>query len=107
MATKLFQPPQTEFYNRFPENFLLVENQEDRGVIIRAAIDNDSERRKALFIHELAAEGFVTDKYQFMTNCDEESVLGVRWVIDGSWLVELFLSFFTITVVMIGWLSIR
>jgi len=90
-------------------------------VVIRATIDNYSERRKALFIHELSSEGFIPDEYQFMTNTDGGSFSGGRWVIDGSWLVvppgviatsrrrswELLLGFFTITVVMIGWLSIR
>jgi hypothetical protein len=87
MATTLFQPPQTEFYNRFPENFLLVENREDGSVLIRAAINNYSERRKALFIHELASEGFIPDEYQFRTNCEDDSYFGARWIIDSSWLI--------------------
>ncbi|MDR3404592.1 MAG: hypothetical protein P4L99_18970 [Chthoniobacter sp.] len=121
MATKLFHPSQTEFHNRFPENFLLVENQEDGGVVIRAAIDNYSERRKVLFIHEFASEGFIPDVYQFMTNCDGDNFFGVRWAIDSSWLVvppeviatshrrswELFLSVFAVTVIVFGWFLIR
>jgi hypothetical protein len=119
MATKLFQPSRTEFYHRFPENFLLVENREDGGVVVRAAINNYSERRKALFIHELASEGFIPDEYQFMTNCDGPGFFGVRWVIDGSWLVvppevtaishrrcwELFLSAFAFAMASIGFSS--
>ena len=53
---------------------------------IRAALDNYSERRKALFIHELAAEGFIPDEYQFMTNTDSDSFFRIQWVIDTSWL---------------------
>ena len=87
MATRLLHPRKTEFYNRSPENFLLVENHEDGSVVIRAALDNYSERRKSLFIHELASEGFIPDEYQFMTNVEEDGSLGARWVIDSSWLV--------------------
>lgn len=83
MATKVFQPQQTEFYTVFPDNLILVENEED-GVLIRAARGNFSERRKAFFIHELAAEGFIPDHYQFFTNSDG-GIFGVRWVIDKSW----------------------
>ncbi len=87
MATKLLHPRETEFYNRFPENFLLVENHEDGRVVIRAVLDNYSERRKCLFIHELASEGFIPDEYQFMSNVEEDGFLGVQWVVDSSWLV--------------------
>jgi len=85
MATGVFQPRQTEFYHAFPDNLILVENQED-GVLIRAARDNFSERRKALLIRELAAEGFIPDQYQFFTDTDGCSFFGVRWIIDTSWI---------------------
>lgn len=87
MATRLLHPRKTEFYNRSPENFILVENYEDGSVVIRAALDNYSERRKSLFIRELAAEGFIPDEYQFMTNAGENGFVGAQWVIDSSWLV--------------------
>lgn len=64
---------------------ILVENHGD-SVSIRAVRDNFSERRKALFIHELAAEGFIPDEFQYFTNTDASALLGVRWVIDGSWI---------------------
>ena len=120
MATKLLPPSQTAFHRRFPENYLLVENHDDDRVVIRAALDNYTERRKAFFIHELAAEGFIPDEYQFMTNTDDDNFFGVRWVIDGSWLVvppeviatshrrgwELFLSTFLVAVAVFDWLII-
>jgi hypothetical protein len=121
MATKLNQPRRTEFYHRSPENYLLVENQDDGRVVILAALDNYSERRKALFIRELAAEGFIPDEYQFLTNTGGDGFFGVRWTIDGSWLVvppeviaishrrglELFLGVFLVAVAIFDWLIIR
>jgi hypothetical protein len=121
MAIRLLHPRKTEFYHRFPENFLLVENREDGGVVIRAVFNNYSERRKTMFIHELAAEGFIPDEFQFMTNVEEDGFLGVRWVIDSSWLVvppevtatsqrrtlALALAVFIVVAVMIAWLIIQ
>ncbi len=121
MTTRLFHPPQTEFNHRSPKNYLLVENRDDVRVVIRAPLDNYSEQRKALFIHELAAEGFIPAEYQFVTNTGDDWVRGVRWVIDNSCLVvpadviatchrrgwELFLSVFIVAVAIFDWLIIR
>ena len=121
MATQLFPPSRTEFYPRSPENYLLVENHEDGRVVIRAVLDNYSERRKDHFIRELAAEGFIPDQYEYLTNSGGVGYMGVCWVIDDSWLqipqevvatshrrgCELFLSMFIIAVVIFDWLIFR
>jgi len=80
-----FTAPKYEFCNNEPYNLLLVE-QNESGVLIRAAWDNFSDRRKAFFIKEIAAEGFIPDRYQWFSNFEENSYNGVRWVIDRSWL---------------------
>ncbi len=79
-----YTSPKYEFCNNEPYNLILVEQKED-GVVIRAAWDNFSDRRKAFFIKEIAAEGFIPDRYQWFSNFDENSYTGIRWVIDRSW----------------------
>lgn len=74
-----------EFCNNEPYNLILVE-QSENGVLIRAAWDNFSDRRKAFFIKEIAAEGFIPDRYQWFSNFEEHGYTGIRWVIDRSWL---------------------
>jgi len=121
MATKLFPPARTEFYPRSPENYLLVENHEDGSVVIRAALDNYSGQRKAHFIRELAAEGFIPDEYEYLTDTGGVGFMGVCWVIDDSWVQipqevvatshrrgwELFLSMFIVAVLIFDWLILR
>jgi hypothetical protein len=80
-----FTSPKYEFYHNEPYNLILVE-QNENGVIIRAAWDNFSDRRKAFFIKEIAAEGFIPDRYQWFSNFEENGYTGIRWVIDRSWL---------------------
>ena len=88
MDPELSLPAKSEFYHRSPENLLLaVENQPDGGVIIRATTDNYSERRKELFIRELASEGFIPERFEFLTNTGDDSFVGVRWIIDNSWVI--------------------
>jgi hypothetical protein len=77
-------PARAEFYFRKPDNMILVENGDD-GVVIRASHDNFSERRKSLFIHELASEGFIPEHLHWSTESDFASPFGVKWVIDSSW----------------------
>src|ERR1700752_5138745 len=77
-------PEKTEFVSHQPPNFILVENGEN-GVVIRAACDNFSERRKSLFIKEISAEGFIPDIYQWFSDPDSGGFAGVRWIIDSSW----------------------
>ena len=77
--------PKYEFYHDQPYNLLLVE-QNDDGVVIRAAWDNFSERRKTFFIKQIAAEGFIPDRYQWFSNFDDHGYTGIRWLIDRTWL---------------------
>ncbi len=79
-----FNSPKYEFCNNEPYNLILVEQKED-GVLIRAAWDNFSDRRKAFFIKQIAAEGFIPDRYQWFSNFEANSYTGIRWVIDRSW----------------------
>ena len=120
MATRVFQPQRTEFYQVFSDNLILVENQEG-GVLIRAARQNFSERRKALFIRELAAEGFIPDHYQYFSDTDGCSFFGVRWIVEISWIemppevnrtaqrrsLVRFLGAFPVLVVILEYLLIR
>ncbi len=79
-------PKRAEFYFRRPDNLILVENGE-RGVVIRATHDNFSPLRKSLFIRELASEGFIPDHFQWFSENDgaDSAGLGVHWIIDSSW----------------------
>jgi hypothetical protein len=85
MQVKQEAPKQFELYIPDLDNLVLVENNDD-GVVIRAARDNFSERRKSFFIHRLAAEGYIPDVYQWFSNPTADGLHGVKWVIDYSWL---------------------
>lgn len=85
MSLSTEYPSKSEFYTRGPDNLLLVEI-DDGAVTVRAARDNFSERRKMFFIRELAAEGFIPDKFLYFTNAEEPFLLGLSWIIDLSWL---------------------
>src|SRR5436305_471853 len=74
-----------DFYFPSLDNMVLVECDEDGTVTIRAARDNFSEQRKAHFIRQLAAEGFIPDMYQFFSG-SASGYRGIRWIIDHSWL---------------------
>jgi hypothetical protein len=77
-------PARAEFFFRKPDNMILVENAGGE-VTIRAAQDNFSARRKALFIRELAIEGFIPDHFQWFTDSDLTGLFGIKWIIDSSW----------------------
>lgn len=82
MRAQKVAPKRFEFYFPDLDNLILVENLEDGGVIIRATRDVFSQQRKAFFIRQLAAEGFIPDSYQWWSG----SATGVTWVIDITWL---------------------
>ena len=67
------------------DTLVLVEESEDE-VVIRATRNTFSEQRKIRFIHELAAEGFISDSYQQVSSLESASWLRVRWLKDASWL---------------------
>jgi hypothetical protein len=66
------------------DTFIRLETRGQR-VVIRASRDTFSEARKRSFIRELAAEGFIDDCCRRFSGARNPSV-GVRWVIDDSWL---------------------
>jgi hypothetical protein len=76
-----------EFCIQRPYNLILVEERED-GITVRAAADDFNEQRKGAFIRELAAEGFIADRYQWYSGSDSSGYSGVTWIIDRSWLAS-------------------
>ena len=77
--------PRYEFCFPRLDTLVQVEERSDM-VIIRATRDTFSERHKALFVRELAAEGFISDTYEWLTGCGSWSSLHVCWLVDCSWL---------------------
>lgn len=73
-----------QFSTNNPANVIAVENHGE-SVTIRAAWSNFSERRKAFLIRELAAEGYISDRYERFT--EEDPVAGVTWITDRSLII--------------------
>ncbi len=72
--------PCYEFYFAPLDTLVTVENL-PQGPIIRASRHTFSAERKACFIRELAAEGFIADKYRWdHAGAMEE----VQWIVDRS-----------------------
>ena len=69
------------FSTHNPANLIVVERAGARA-LIRAAQDNFSPRRKAFLIRQLAAEGYIADRYEQFT--EDAPVPGLTWVIDRS-----------------------
>ena len=82
MQAQKENPRKFEFYLRELDNHLLVESSAG-GVLIRASRDNCSERRKAFFLREISAEGYIPDGYQ--ADAALQTAPSVEWVIDESW----------------------
>jgi len=83
-----FRTPPVCYEFCFPEKDTLVRVEvAGEDITVRATRDNLSEQRKASFVHELAAEGFIADRYQWFSPVGPESYLRVRWLIDYHWLV--------------------
>ena len=80
-------PTNGSFEFCFPERDTLVRVEETEGsVIIRATRDSFSATRKASFIRELAAEGFIGDCYRWFSVAEPDAFMGVQWLVDISWL---------------------
>ena len=85
MQTQSAPPCCYEFY--FPDVDTLVRVETSSvAVVIRASRNTFSEQRKRRFIHELAAEGFIPDDYEWLSLASSELSRGVRWLVDVSWL---------------------
>ncbi len=72
-------PVSFEFSTFNPENLVHIENEGER-VLIRAAYDNFSPRRKSFLIRQLAAEGYIPDRFEHFTE--------QAWDPDVVWLVD-------------------
>jgi hypothetical protein len=86
MKTTLPVPRTFEFCFPEKDTLLRVEEAED-SVVIRATRDSFSYSRKSSFIRELAAEGFIPDSYKWFSQAGPDTFMGVRWLVDISWLV--------------------
>jgi hypothetical protein len=73
----------------FPQRDTLIQ-VENRGyeVLIRATRDTFTDRQKATFVEELAAEGFIPQACHWCSTTPFRDPEGpdVRWIIDYSWL---------------------
>lgn len=67
-----------------PENVILVENS-DNGVLIRAVWDNLSDRKKAAVIRYLAAEGFISDEFENFPKSLSHNSSSIVWAVDENW----------------------
>jgi hypothetical protein len=82
------EPRIFEFCFPRQDTLLKVEVWDD-AVTIRATRNTFSERRKAAFVRELAAEGFIAEDFQWASNDGAETCCsGVRWLVDTSWLKQ-------------------
>jgi hypothetical protein len=79
MPTQIAVPESFELYIPDLDNHVLIEKSED-GVVISATRDNLSEKRKTFFIHHLAAEGYIPDRYEWFPEPSEDGFFGVKWI---------------------------
>ena len=84
MRAKSTQPAPIQFSTHNPPNLIVVERCRD-GVVIRAAQNNFSERRKAFLIRQLAAEGYIPDPFEQFT--EAAPIPGLTWIVDRSLMV--------------------
>lgn len=73
-------PLRFEFYFQDVDTSVLVQ-MEDGLAIVRATEDSFSERKRERFVHELALEGFIDDRFCNYRVGDP----GLLWTIDRSW----------------------
>jgi hypothetical protein len=65
---------------------LLLVNVDHDEVEICATRNTFSVERKLSFIRELAAEGFIPDRYRYFQLAEHAEAKGVHWRVDYSWL---------------------
>ena len=83
MRTQIAVRDRFELYIRDLDNHVLVENSAD-GVVIIATRDNLSDKRKALFVRHLAAEGYIPDRYEWFSEPAADGFFGVKWLARAS-----------------------
>ena len=77
----------TTFEFSFPDRDTLVLVEEADGrVLICATRDTFSERRKIDFIRKLAAEGFISEEYQWFAKPGQARAWPLEWRVDFGWL---------------------
>lgn len=69
-----------EFPHRHPQNFLRVESDGER-VRIRAARDNFTARDKTFFVRHLANEGFIADRFRWVSE-QRAGASGIEWLVE-------------------------
>ena len=74
-------PLRFEFYFHDVDTAVLVQ-MEDGLAIIRATEDSFTDRKRERFVHELALEGFIEDRFSNYRVGDP----GLIWTIDRSWI---------------------
>ncbi|HWA08107.1 MAG TPA: hypothetical protein VG838_01440 [Opitutaceae bacterium] len=74
-------PRRFTFFVARLETSVEVEDTAD-GVLIRASRATFSAERKAVFIRELAAEGFIDSSYRWVAAPGSKEV---RWLVDAAW----------------------
>ena len=79
MRTQIPVPERFELYISDLDNHILIENSTS-GVVISAARDNFSDQRKTFFIRQLAAEGYIPDRYKWFSDPAADGFFGVRWI---------------------------
>ncbi len=81
MRAKVAYPERVKLSTARPQNLVVIENF-DESVIIRAQRDNFSPREKACFIRYLAAEGYIPEIYQWFADPDSECSLHATWIVN-------------------------
>ena len=81
MGARIIVYAPIEFSTHNPPNLIVIERGRETA-LIRAAQDNFSERRKAFLIRQLAAEGYIQDRFAGFT--ESAPVEGLTWVVDRS-----------------------
>jgi hypothetical protein len=85
MKTTLTSPLCYEFGFPQLDTSVLVEVAGD-DVVVRASRDSFSPTRRAAFVHELAAEGFIPEEHLWFDSTAPGGFHGVRWLVDPTWL---------------------
>jgi hypothetical protein len=83
MQTRAVFPVQVELSTAHPRSLVSIENHKD-NVIIRAGRDDFSSREKAFLVRYLADEGFIPERYHWLTDPDSEWSPRLTWIADRS-----------------------
>lgn len=85
MPTDSLSPHCYDFYFPDVDTLVRVESSPEE-VVIRASRNTFTEQRKRSFIHELAAEGFIPECYEWFSLAGTGLSRGASWLVDISWL---------------------